>query len=442
MSSALTPRDAEGSYTRATAQRAVARQHISPWKRYAAWLRAAPELTITWNDAETGARAWLVINSLRGGAAGGGTRMRAGLTAREVTYLAKAMELKFSISGPPIGGAKSGIDFDPSDPRKQDVLERWYRAIAPVLRDRYGTGGDLNVDEVLDVIPAFHRIGLGHPQDGVVRGHLRPDDSEYARIHERLERGVAAAVADVPGNGGRAMTVADLITGFGVAIAIRRWREAQGASLEGVRVVLEGFGNVGAACGLYLTRAGARIVGVRDAQRTLIEPQGLDATSFTELLAAREHKLLPAHDARCEPNVTCAHFHDTPADVFVCAAVSESLTPPLLDRLERAGVRAIACGANQPFREGKLGSTRVARSADLRFAVLADVLANCGMARTFSYLMERDASATAPAVFDAVTRTITDTVDEVVERAGRADAGLLAATLGMALDRVGPAGAV
>src|SRR5690606_33129141 len=119
--------------------------------------------------------------------------------------------------------------------------------------------------------------------------------------------------------------------------------------LEGVRVVLEGFGNVGAACGLYLTRAGARIVGVRDAQRTLIEPQGLDATSFTELLAAREHKLLPAHDARCEPNTTCEHFHDTPADVFVCAAVSESLTPPLLDRLERAGSRAVARGAYQPF---------------------------------------------------------------------------------------------
>lgn len=440
MSSALTPRGADGAYTRAAAHRAVARPHLSPWQRYAAWLRTPPELTITWNDAETGARAWLVINSLRGGAAGGGTRMRAGVTAREVTYLAKAMELKFSISGPPIGGAKSGIDFDPNDPRKGDVLERWYRAIAPVLRERYGTGGDLNVDEVLDVIPAFHRIGLGHPQDGVVRGHLKPDDTEYARIHERLERGVSAAVAGVPGDAGRAMTVADLVTGYGVATAIRRWHEAQGASLEGVRVVLEGFGNVGAACGLYLTRAGARVAAIRDATRTLIDTDGLDAEGFAALLETREHKLLPAHGVRCEPNASCTRFHDTPADVFVCAAISESLTPPLLDRLERAGVRAIACGANQPFREGKLGSTRVARSADLRFAVLADILSNCGMARTFSYLMERDASASADAVFDAVSRTITDSVDEVVERAGRADGGLLAATLGMVLDRVGTPG--
>lgn len=438
MSSALTPRGADGAYTRATTPPVVART-LPPWKRYAAWLRIPPELTLTWNDRETGARAWLVINSLRGGAAGGGTRMRAGVTAREVTYLAKAMELKFSISGPPIGGAKSGIDFDPNDPRKADVLERWYRAIAPVLRERYGTGGDLNVDEVLDVIPAFRRAGLGHPQDGVVRGHMRPDDTEYARIHERLERGVSAAVADVPGDGGRTLSVADLITGYGVATAIRRWREAQGASLDGVRVVLEGFGNVGAACGLYLTRAGARIVGIRDAQRTLTDARGLDAAAFASLFEAREQKLLPANDARCEANAIRTGFHDTPADVFVCAAISESLTPPLLDRLERAGVRAIAGGANQPFREAKLGAIRVARSADHRFAVLPDILSNCGMARTFSYLMERDASPTADAVFDAVTRTITDSVDEVVDRAGRADAGLLAATLGMALDRVGQA---
>jgi len=438
LSSALTPRGATGAHTRATTQPVVART-LPPWKRYAAWLRTPPELTMTWNDRETGARAWLVINSLRGGAAGGGTRMRAGVTAREVTYLAKAMELKFSISGPPIGGAKSGIDFDPDDPRKSDVLERWYRAIAPVLRERYGTGGDLNVDEVLDVIPAFQRAGLGHPQDGIVRGHIRPDDTEYARIHERLERGVSATVADVPGDAERTMSVADLITGYGVATAIRRWREAQGTSLDGVRVVLEGFGNVGAACGLYLTRAGARIVGIRDAQRTLTDTRGLDAAEFASLLEAREQKLLPTGDARCEPNARCTSFHDTPADVFVCAAISESLTPPLLDRLERAGVRAIAGGANQPFREAKLGAIRVARSADHRFAVLADILSNCGMARTFSYLMERDASPTADAVFHAVTRTITDSVDEVVDRAGRSDTGLLAATLGMALDRVGQA---
>ena len=428
---------ADGAYPRATGRPPVARPaRLSPWKRYAAYLRTPPELAITWNDRETGARAWLVINSLRGGAAGGGTRMRIGLEQREVTYLAKAMELKFAISGPAIGGAKNGIDFDPSDPRKSDVIERWYRALAPILRDRYGTGGDLNVDEVLDVIPAFERIGLGHPQDGVVRGHLQPDDVAYARVHERLSAGVSADVPDVAGPLGT-MTVADLITGYGVAAAVRRWHESGGADLHGVRVVLEGFGNVGAACALYLARTGARIVAIRDARRTLLAPGGLTARDVEELLARRTLKLLPADDARTVPNAECTTFHDTPADVFVCAAMSESLTPPVLDRLELAGVRVLACGANQPFREAKLGATRVAQNADRRFAVLADIVANCGMARTFSYLMEPHASTDAASIFAAVDATIVDTVDEAIARAGHPDRDLLAATLALTLDRIG-----
>ena len=51
--------------------------------------------------------------------------MRKGLDRNEVVSLAKTMEIKFTVSGPAIGGAKSGIDFDPNDPRKRGVLERW-----------------------------------------------------------------------------------------------------------------------------------------------------------------------------------------------------------------------------------------------------------------------------------------------------------------------------
>ena len=92
-----------------------------------------PEIVFEWKDAETEAEGWVVINSLRGGAAGGGTRMRKGLDKREVESLAKTMEVKFTVSGPAIGGAKSGINFDPQDPRKRGVLERWYRAVFPLL---------------------------------------------------------------------------------------------------------------------------------------------------------------------------------------------------------------------------------------------------------------------------------------------------------------------
>ncbi|RMF31523.1 MAG: amino acid dehydrogenase, partial [Bacteroidetes bacterium] len=77
-----------------------------------------PEIVFEWYDEETGAEGWVVINSLRNGAAGGGTRMRQGLTRDEVVALAKVMEIKFSVCGPDIGGAKSGINFNPADPRR------------------------------------------------------------------------------------------------------------------------------------------------------------------------------------------------------------------------------------------------------------------------------------------------------------------------------------
>ncbi|HEU0055016.1 MAG TPA: Glu/Leu/Phe/Val dehydrogenase dimerization domain-containing protein, partial [Longimicrobium sp.] len=183
------------------------------WSRYGDYLRRPPQVVVEWNDAETPARGWLVINSLRGGAAGGGTRMRPGLTRREVTYLAKTMELKFAFSGPPIGGAKSGIDFDPRDPRREGVLRRWFRAVSPYLRACYGTGGDLNVDEVRDVVPLCAELGIAHPQEGVVRGHLRYPDERFARALALLDDGIHAEVGAPLGTGGEALPMADLVTG-------------------------------------------------------------------------------------------------------------------------------------------------------------------------------------------------------------------------------------
>ena len=147
-----------------------------------------PEIVFEWKDALSEAEGWVVINSLRGGAAGGGTRMRKGLDKREVESLAKTMEVKFTVSGPPIGGAKSGINFDPADPRKKEVLQRWYKAVMPLLKNYYGTGGDLNIDEIHEVIPITEDYGLWHPQEGVINGHYhgRYFGVTWSFLHDRI----------------------------------------------------------------------------------------------------------------------------------------------------------------------------------------------------------------------------------------------------------------
>lgn len=223
--------------------------------------------------------------------------------------------------------------------------------------------------------------------------------------------GEPLGVADMP------LPVAELITGYGLARSTLRWYEVRDQDVQGERVVVEGFGAVGGPCALYLARAGMPIVGIMDREKSLLSLEGLSAGEVEVLVRNREDKLLPRGDARLAWGPERTRLWDLPADVFVSAAASGTLDEDALVRLECAGVHTIACGANQPFRESRIGATRVQRMADQRFTVIPDVVANCGMARAFSYLMEDGAGT------------------EVRAHLGARTTGLLGASLGLALDR-------
>lgn len=404
------------------------------WERYGAYLERPPVQVLEWHDTVTCARGWLVINSLRGGAAGGGTRMRTGVTREEVTYLAKAMELKFAFSGPPIGGGKSGIDFDPHDPRREDVLRRWYAAVRPFLLTRYGTGGDVNVDEQRDVEPLCAEIGIVHPQEGIVRGHLGLRGDAVDRAIRHLNDGLRQPVTGDLGVDGIEMCVSDLITGYGVARAAARLYERRGETLEGVRTVVEGFGNVGAAAALYLARMGARVTGIIDAEHGLLSHEGLQAADIEDLLRRRRGRTLPEHPGRLDgPERELAYRGG--ADLFIPAAISGSVDSRRLAQLARHGVRRIVCGANQPIHEVRLGDTETAEAADAEFEILPEVVASLGMARAFYNLMANPEPRSARDIFEDVHRAVEQGVDAVMDRVGGARSGIMAATLAIAMER-------
>ena len=225
-----------------------------------------PEIVFHWKDTETEAEGWTVINSLRGGAAGGGTRMRIGLNKNEVLSLAKTMEVKFTVSGPAIGGAKSGINFDPSDPRKEGVLKRWYKAVSPLLKSYYGTGGDLNVDEIHEVIPYTESCGIWHPQEGVFNGHFKPTVAEKINRIGQLRQGVVKVIEDKKYSPSleKKYTVADMLTGYGVVEALKHYYDIYGGNIIGKKAIVQGFGNVGGAAAYYLTQLGVKVVGIID----------------------------------------------------------------------------------------------------------------------------------------------------------------------------------
>lgn len=405
------------------------------WERYGAYLEAPPFQTLEWNDAATGARGWLVVNSLRGGAAGGGTRMRRGVTREEVTYLAKAMQLKFAYSGPPIGGGKSGIDFDPADPRRAEVLRRWYAAIRPFLATWYGTAGDVGVDEQRDVQPLCAELGLAHPQEGIARGHLGLEGPAVVRALASLREGLRQPAPAAFGVAGASLTVSDLVTGYGVMRAARRLYEHRGESLDGVRCMVEGFGSVGAAAALHLARAGARVVGIVDAESGIAAPDGLGPDEVADLLRRRSGRTLPDHPLRVAGDRRDL-VYGVGADLFIPAAISGSVDARRIAQLARAGVRRVVCGANQPFREVRLGETVTAQAADDAFEVVPEIVASLGAARAFHHLMTHPDGVEPEAVFRDVGTRMDEAVDEVMERSAARPRGLMAASIGIALERM------
>ncbi len=367
-----------------------------------------PEIVFEWKDALTEAEGWVVINSLRGGAAGGGTRMRVGLDKREVESLAKTMEVKFTVAGPAIGGAKSGINFDPKDPRKKEVLKRWFAAVSPLLKSYYGTGGDLNVDEIHEVIPMTEDCGVWHPQEGVFNGHFKPNDDQKINRIGQLQRGVAKVLQDAKYSPELSNNdvVADMITGYGVAVSIDHYYNIWGGQLAGKRVLVQGWGNVGSAAAYYLAQKGAKIVGIIDRVGGLIQTEGFSFEQIKELFIQKNGNELNAPNMLSYEQVNAA-FWSTPAEIFIPCAGSRMITENQLEQLLAAGVEVISSGANVPFADQEIFFGPIAEKADASLALIPDFIANCGMARVFAYLMSTDLPTLDDAlIFEDASQTI------------------------------------
>lgn len=373
-----------------------------------------PEIVFEWKDPETDAEGWVVINSLRGGAAGGGTRMRLGLDRNEVESLAKTMEVKFTVSGPAIGGAKSGINFDPTDPRKKDVLDRWFKAVTPLLKNYYGTGGDLNIDEITDVIPLTKQYGLWHPQEGVLSGHF--DVRENGRIHQigQLRYGVSKVLEDGTYSPElrRKYKVADMITGFGVAESVRHFYSLFGGQISEKTAIIQGWGNVAASAAFYLSKFGVKIIGIIDRVGGLINEKGFSEEEIAALFLSRKGNSLAADHLIPFEEIN-ERIWKLGADIFIPAAASRLVSKEQVNTMVAHGLELIASGANVPFADKEIFYGPVMEYADQHVAVIPDFIANCGMARVFAYLMQPNIEISDDALFSDVSAIILKAMEAI-----------------------------
>jgi len=372
-----------------------------------------PEVVFQWEDSKTDAKGWVVINSLRGGASAGGTRMHSNITKEEVIALAKTMEVKFTVAGPPIGGAKTGINFDPKDKRKKDVLKRWFSAVKPLIKSYYGTGGDMNVDEVNEVIPICKEKGILFPLEGVVHGHHKKDKFGKMKIIDQLRKGVPLIVKNhnLTPNAEKNYSVGDLITGYGVSEAILHYYTIYGGSVKDKRVIIQGWGNVAGSAAYYLAQAGAVIVGIIDKNGGLINKNGYNLKEIKNLLERRSSNFLESNDIIPFEKAN-KEIWSAGAEIFVPAAASRLLSQKQLESLIKNGLEVISAGANVPFADKEIFFGPISKYADERISVLPDFIANCGMARAFSYFMEDDIEMTDISIFKAVSDTIKSALQE------------------------------
>ncbi len=360
-------------------------------------------LELTWTDEVTGIKGYVVIDTLSRGVAGGGLRMRDGVTVDEVRDLAQAMTLKEAVvytEGDryiPLGGAKAGIDCDPYDPRAREVLGRFGRAMRPLIQSLFATGEDFGVrQDVIDEV--FADEGIRSSAESALA--LVDDGADAA--HDRLKEAFAVTVDGVG--------LGELVGGYGVAETALAALEFRGLEASTATAVVQGFGSMGGATARYLAIAGVRVVGVADREGLIYNPAGLDVE---DLLAHRDafgvidrsrlrqgDELRPGED-----------WIGADADVLIPAAMSYVITSDNVDRIKASIICEAANVATLPEAEAALLERGV--------TVVPDFVANVGTNAWWWWVAFADIAPTAEASFAKISGVLRPLTHELLDRARR-----------------------
>jgi len=278
----------------------------------------------------------------------GGLRFHPAVNIDEVRALATWMTWKGAITGIPFGGAKGGIQLDPSDytiTELERITRRFTFALGNAIGPEYDIPApDVNtnpqimawiLDTYLSTVPPHERLGCTH----VVTG--KPIESGGSIGREKA-------------------------TGQGVVYTIQEWAKDHDFSLEGARYIVQGFGNVGSWAARLLKPLGAKLIAVEDVTGTVASPEGIDPDDLADHV--KENGGVFGYDKALR--ISHAEFLRTRADIFIPAALENAITAdtaPLLD------VRLVAEGANGPT---DLEGDEILRRKGID--VIPDILCNSG----------------------------------------------------------------
>ena len=320
-----------------------------------------------------------VQHNLSRGPGKGGVRFHPDVTLSEVMALSAWMTVKNAAVNLPYGGAKGGVKVDPaqlSRPELERLTRRYTSEIGNIIGpDRDIPAPDVNTNEqIMAWMMDTYSINQGSTQTGVVTG-------------KPVSMGGSLGRKDA--------------TGRGCYVVAREAMKRLGIPMEGARVAIQGFGNVGNAAARIFHDAGARIVAIQDVAGTIANKDGIDPHALGRFLAGNPRALLdyPAAEA-----IANADFWAVDCDILLPAALEKQITEANADTIK---ARLIVEGANGP-------TTPLAEDILLGkgCTVLPDVLANAGGVTVSYFEWVQNASS-----FFWTEKDINDRLDRVLSEA-------------------------
>ena len=346
-----------------------------------------------------------VQHSIARGPGKGGLRYAPDVTLDEVRALASWMTWKCAVVNIPFGGAKGGVICDPKK-MSQGELERMTR--------RY-------TSEVIDFIG---------PEKDVLAPDMNTNDQTMAWIMDtysmHMGHTVTSVVTGKPLNigGSRGRTEA---TGHGIQVVCDESLRYLKMNIDGCRVVIQGFGNVGSNAARLLMERGYKIVGVAERDGGLSNPNGIDIHQLIEY-ERRNNTILGFRNAEATPS---EELLVSECEILIPAATENTITSRNADRIQ---ARIIVEGANGP-------TTAVADEilAEKRIFVMPDILANAGgvTASYFEWVQDRQGYFwKEAAVNEQMEAILRDSFDDVVRYAEAHNVNNRIAAYMLAIDRV------
>lgn len=250
----------------------------------------------------------------------GGIRYHPDVDVQETSALAMWMTWKCAVANIPYGGAKGSVKVDTKEMSRRE-LEKLTRRYVTEINSMLGERSDIPAPDigtnaqVMSWIMDTVSMQAGYTVPGCVTG-------------KPLELG---------GSEGRVEA-----TGRGVIVAAEEAAKSRGGSLDGAKVVIQGFGNVGANAAKIAEEHGAIVVGISDAMGAIYNPKGLPAAELLARYAGRDGGIREYADAE---SLTNDELLELPCDILIPAAIAAQITGENADRLK---AKMIVEGANGP----------------------------------------------------------------------------------------------